>query len=134
MLLLVQKNVGVEMGTGASRLNHITPILQEFALAPNNLSCPIQSAGIGLKALYISGPAYLKDCLFHYYLIRKLHFTKKALLCVPPVSEAWLVGSRGRAYSVAAPPLCNFLSRIPHEAAFTGISMPCENKAVQAGF
>lgn len=61
------------------------------------------------KALYSLGPEYLKDHLLHYYPAHALHSAEKAVLCILPAAEARLAGTRGRAFSVAAPHLWNTL-------------------------
>lgn len=61
---------------------------------------------------------------------------KGALICVPPISKTWLVGTLGRPYTVAASPLWNCF---PRDANLTSSLMVFqhwmgEDGVVQAGF
>lgn len=69
----------------------------------------IQSAGY--KALYGLGPGYLKDPISLYTPAWVLRSLAEHLLWVPSVSEAWLVVTRERSFSMAVLILWNFLPR-----------------------
>lgn len=78
-------------GGGGSRLDNISTILRELHLLPLTFR-----AQFTYKALDGVGPKYLKDRLLQHHLIRA-RLSAEASLCVPPVCEARLVGTRGRA-------------------------------------
>ena len=61
------------------------------------------------KALNGLGPSYLKDLNSLYEPARVLRSSGEAFLSVPPPSQVHLVGTRERAFSVAAPRLWNSL-------------------------
>ena len=61
------------------------------------------------KALYGSGPGYLKDRILPYEPAHALRSSGEALLSVPPSSQVHLGGTWERSFSVASPVLWNSL-------------------------
>lgn len=84
------------------------------ALAPYNLPCPIQGADIKRPRRVSSG--YLKDCLHQDQQPQTFPSTEGVPLCVPPVEEARMASTKGRAFLVDSPHLRCSLPRDNHLA------------------
>lgn len=53
--------------------------------------------------LKVLGPGYMKDCRTLQVAAQPLWASAESLLCVPPLLEAQLVGTRKRAFFTVAP-------------------------------
>ena len=103
-LQLVQR-VAARLLTGASYKGHTTPLLKQLHWLPVRFQAQFKVLVMTYKALYGSGPGYLKDRILPYEPACALRSSGEALLSVPPPSHACLVGTQERAFSVAAPGL-----------------------------
>lgn len=67
-----------------------------ITLAPKLLLSPIQGVGFSFQVLHVLGLGYLKDNLLQYVSAPELSSQRVALLTVPPITEACLVGTQER--------------------------------------
>ena len=97
--------------TGAGSREHRTPLLKQLHWLPVRFWALVKVLAMTYKALYGSGPGYLKDHILPYETASVLRSSGQAFFSVPPTSQARLMGTRERAFSVAAPKLWNSLPR-----------------------
>ncbi|XP_062825481.1 uncharacterized protein LOC134295910 [Anolis carolinensis] len=95
--------------TGAAYREHTTPLLSQLHWLPICYRAQFKVLVLTFKALNGSGPTYLSERISSYQPTRTLRSSGEALLSIPPASQARLVGTRDRAFSVVAPRLWNSL-------------------------
>uniref|UniRef100_A0A803TL80 Reverse transcriptase domain-containing protein n=1 Tax=Anolis carolinensis TaxID=28377 RepID=A0A803TL80_ANOCA len=107
-LQLVQR-AAARLITGAAYRERTTPLLSQLHWLPICYRAQFKVLVLTYKALNGSGPIYLSEHISSYEPARSLRSSGEALLSVPPASQARLVGTRDRAFSVVAPRLWNTL-------------------------
>uniref|UniRef100_A0A803SSU4 Reverse transcriptase domain-containing protein n=2 Tax=Anolis carolinensis TaxID=28377 RepID=A0A803SSU4_ANOCA len=107
-LQLVQR-AAARLITGAAYRERTTPLLSQLHWLPICYRAQFKVLVLTYKALNGSGPIYLSERISSYEPTRTLRSSGEALLSIPPASQARLVGTRDRAFSVAAPRLWNSL-------------------------
>lgn len=112
-LQLAQRS-SARLQTGASYRERTTPLLQQLNWLPVCFRIQFKVLVMTFKALDGSGPGYLADCVSLYEPAWTLRSSGEAFLSIPYPSQAWLVGTRNQAFSVAAPRSWNAL--LPREA------------------
>uniref|UniRef100_A0A803T4Q0 Reverse transcriptase domain-containing protein n=1 Tax=Anolis carolinensis TaxID=28377 RepID=A0A803T4Q0_ANOCA len=95
--------------TGAAYRERTNPLLSQLYWLPICYRAQFKVLVLTYKALNGSGPIYLFERISSYEPVRSLRSSGEALLSVPPASQARLVGTRDRAFSVVAPQLWNAL-------------------------
>ena len=107
-LQLVQNSAARRL-TGASYREPITHLSQDLHWLPVRFRAQFKVLAVTYKALYSLGPGYLKDRISLYSPSWRLKSAEEPLLLVPLPAQAQLMGTRERAFSVAAPRLWNSL-------------------------
>uniref|UniRef100_R4GDA2 Reverse transcriptase domain-containing protein n=1 Tax=Anolis carolinensis TaxID=28377 RepID=R4GDA2_ANOCA len=114
-LQLVQRSAALVL-TGAQYRERSTLLFKELHWLPLIFRTQFKVLVITYQAQNGLGPIYLRDRLSPYEPVRSLRSSGEALLSLPPASQARLVGTRDRAFSVVAPRLWNSLPREIREA------------------
>uniref|UniRef100_R4GD80 Reverse transcriptase domain-containing protein n=1 Tax=Anolis carolinensis TaxID=28377 RepID=R4GD80_ANOCA len=109
-LQLVQ-HAAAKLITGMTYRERTTPLLSQLHWLPICYRAQFKVLVLTYKALNGSSPIYLSEHISSYEPARSLRSSGVALLSVPPASEARLVGTGDRAFSVVAPGLWNTLPR-----------------------
>ena len=100
------QNTAARVIAGASKYQHITPILKELHWLPVSKRIEYKLLVLAFKALHGQAPSYLKDLLVWYEPPRSLRSGSQQLLFVP---KTRLKTFGDKAFSVQAPRLWNSL-------------------------
>ena len=109
-LQLVQR-AAARLLTGVGYREHTTPLLKQLHWHPVCFRMQFKVLVITYKALYGSGPGFVKGCILPYEPTHALRSSGEAFLSVPTTFQACLMGTWERAFLVAAPRLWNSLPR-----------------------
>uniref|UniRef100_A0A803SRC4 Reverse transcriptase domain-containing protein n=1 Tax=Anolis carolinensis TaxID=28377 RepID=A0A803SRC4_ANOCA len=107
-LQLVQR-AAARLLTGANYRERSTPLFKELHWLPIIFRSQFKVQVLTYKTLNGLGPAYLCDRISRYEPTRPLRSSGRALLSLPPPSQARLAGTREQAFSIVAPRIWNSL-------------------------